>query len=410
MSLEFEKVVPQVQRMGRTLADHSVSTTQQTQLAGEVLMGMDDLEAIWARIMLARQRDAGFRGAAPLYSDSETEDAEPFNRAFPLPECPDLATLLAADGSQVYPDPHGAALYWLINTGVFVYYHGIDHLPEIVTEPQLFFERNEVRESDGRPVSNAAINARRSVFEMKTLARETLHRAESSRPLVSLYDGPLLGMPLGKDITNANDLNFDYHEAMNVLQDVGAVLCGYVDRPSSRFVVYTIHLMTLEDDEIRRNVLQDPFAIGNLTDADLFKVMLGPGDRSAIMVQQSPLNKEYKERYSADHEIAFFYVNVASNYQESYLARVEIPMWVAKNRQMVDMAHALLYAQCQITDRYPYVLTRADEIAVVHAHEKRALDEMIAVELLKNHQSVETSQKLSSKALARFGRQHYDGL
>jgi hypothetical protein len=55
-------------------------------------------------------------------------------------------------------------------------------------------------------------------------------------------------------------------------------------------------------------------------------------------------------------------------------------------------------------------LTRADEVAVVHAHEKRALDEMIGIELLRNKQHLEVSKKLNSKTLARQERQHYQGV
>jgi hypothetical protein len=127
------------------------------------------------------------------------------------------------------------------------------------------------------------------------------------------------------------------------------------------------------------------------------------------MIQQSPQNKNYKER-SVDQEVVFFYVNVSAPYQEAYLARVEIPMWVATSKAMVDSVHALVYAQCQITDRYPYSLTRADEVAVVPGFEKRALDEMIAVELLRNQQPVEMSQKLSIKGMARHGREQHQGV
>src|SRR5262249_53919822 len=106
----------------------------------------------------------------------------------------------------------------------------------------------------------------------------------------------------------------------------------------------------------------------------------------------------------------FFYMNVAAAHQEPYLARVEIPMWVARDKAMVDALHALIYAQCQITDRYPYALTRADEVAVVPTFEKRALDEMIAVELLRHDQRLEISQKLNTKNLARHGHDQYQGV
>jgi NurA domain len=264
-----------------------------------------------------------------------------------------------------------------------------------------------VRDSDGRPLANAAINARRSVSELQMLAREVPRYRDHARPLLTLYDGPLLSLLMNKDVPNANALSDDYHEALTLLQDFGAAAVGYVDRPSSRFMIYTLFLMSLDPDAIRRGALSNTGALETIVDADVYKRLLGSGQRSALLIQQSPQNKEYKERYGVDHEIAFFYLNVASPIQEPYLARVEVPMSVATDKAMIDAIHALLYAQCQITDRYPYALTRADEIAVVHPYEKRALDDMIAVEMLRNRQQIETSQKLSTKGMARSGRETF---
>ena len=87
MTLEFDKVVPQVERMGRALAARNITLSERGDYAWQILDAMSDLEAIHARIKLARERDAGFRGAAPLH--------EPVNRAYPRPKAPDLATILA---------------------------------------------------------------------------------------------------------------------------------------------------------------------------------------------------------------------------------------------------------------------------------------------------------------------------
>lgn len=401
MSLQFEKVVPQVEKMGAALADRNDTVAEQTQLAGQQLMELNDLDAIWDQIMVARRNDAGFRGAAPF--------DEPINEAIPKPECPARATILAADGSQIYPDPHGAALYWLTNIGVFVYPHGDESLPDIITEPQLFYEDKDVREQDGRLIATAAINARRAVYEMQVLARETMRCRDLPRPLVAMYDGPLLSLLMGKEVTNAGELTLNYHEALDIMRNAGAGLLGYVDRPKSTFVVNTIFLMSLDPDQVKRGNLQTAGPLEGLTDRDLYQWILGPGDRSSLMIQQSPQNKAYREA-NDDHEIVFFYMNVASPQQEPYLARIEVPMWVAQEKAVVGALQAIVYAQCQITDRYPYALTRADEVAVVHSHEKRALDEMIGIELLRNKQALEMSQKLSSKSLARRERQQHQGV
>jgi hypothetical protein len=401
LALEFDKVLPQVEKMGVAMAHRSATISEQTEAAGQRLLELNDLNAIWEMIYLARERDAGFRGAAPI--------TEPINVGIDLPDEPHIATILASDGSQIYPDLHGASLYWLINIGIFVYMHGTDDLPKCISEPQLFYEDHDVRDREGRVIANAAINARRGVNEMQMLARAALGYRHMPRPLMALYDGPLLTLPMGKEVANAAELSSNYHEAMSLLQDVNAALAGYVDRPKSTFVVSTIFLTSLSPDKVIRSNLQTAGPFEGLTDRDLYQWILGPGQRCGLMIQQSPQNKAYKEQ-NADQEIVFFYLNVAGPHQEPYLARVEVPMWVAKDKVYVDAVHALAYAQCQITDRYPYALTRADEVAVIPTHDKRTLDEMIAVELLRNRQPVEISQKLSMKGAARSSHQKHRGV
>lgn len=405
MTLEFEKVVPQVERMGRALAAQNLDDTQRTLDAWEDFQNLDDLAAIWDRIQLARQRDAGFRGAAPL--------EEPINRPYPLPAVPERATLLAVDGSQIYPNSHSAALYYLTNIGVFVYHHGIDELPEQLTEPHLHYSPNDMRDAQGQLITNEAVNARRNVLELEVLAREAWHRRDLGCPMITVRDGPLLFW-VGKDVPDGKQLQnrylgimvwlYDAHAAILHEWGYSASLVGYVDRPTSAFVVSLLHLMRLPDEEVRSAALETNGDLEGLNDQFLMFKLLRPGQRSGLMVQQSPQNKRYHDK-GENYEIAFFYLNVGS--PESYhLARVEMPMWVARVPESVDLVHALIYDQCQMMWRYPYALTRADELAVVRNHERAQLNEMIEIELRKNQQIVEHSEKLESK-VARHGRTTY---
>jgi len=65
-----------------------------------------------------------------------------------------------------------------------------------------------------------------------------------------------------------------------------------------------------------------------------------------------------------------------------------------------------LMAQCEMMWRYPYALTRADELAVVRSIERTQLDELIEIELRRNTQTVELSEKLEAKVV-RHGRTRY---
>lgn len=411
MTLEFEKVLPQVDRMGRALAERSISMSQRAALAWDLLQAAGDLDAIRARVTLARQRDAGFRGAAPPDPDAGID--EPPNRAYPLPPLPSRATILAADGSQVYPDLHAAALYYLTNVGVFVYHHGEALLPEQITEPRLCYAESDVRDAQGQVVTNTAVNARRNVQELAILAREAWARCDIPAPLLAIGDGPLLWWA-NKDVPDGAQLEneylglfvhlYDLHAHLQGHYAASASLVGYVDRPTSSFIVSLLHLLRLSEPEVRAATLATNGDLEGLEDQALLFRLLRPGERSALLVQQSPANKRYRDK-DADYEIAFFYLNVGTP-QAYHFARVEVPLWVAREPALVDQVHALIVDQCGMMWRYPYALTRADELAVIRGHERGQLEQMIEVALRERDQPVEHSEKLDSKAV-RHGRTRY---
>lgn len=77
-------------------------------------------------------------------------------------------------------------------------------------------------------------------------------------------------------------------------------------------------------------------------------------------------------------------------------------MWVAQDRQFVAELQALIYHQCQqLVSHYPYVLTRADELAVVKGDETRQLNMLIQVALTRYGIDHGDSPKQATKHSAR---------
>jgi hypothetical protein len=405
VSLEFNKVIEQVQRMGRYEGKRSLSRSDRLAIALERFYEQTDLERIHDRIHLVRTSGvSGYRGATPLpqpYSEiiAGVGDAPPL---------PPSATLIAADGSQIYPDQHQSALYYLVNIGIYIYHHGVPRLPAQFTTPELVYAESKIKDSDGRIVNNQTVNARRTLAEMQWLARQAWEYREEARPLVLLHDGPLLKFFGATEITDAHQIERDYMEALRQLYDARAVLCGYIDRPRSTSLIGLLHLMYLAESEINEVILKTNGDLEGLTDEMLLRYVLAePGQRSALMTQNSPQNAEYKSK-GAEYEIAFFYMNVAP-FGQPVIARIDVPLWVAREPSQIDALHALLLHQCGIQGRrhYPYVLTRADEMAFVSGIEKDQLNQLIHIELLRNGIQPEMSNKLQTKGLARGDRRQH---
>jgi hypothetical protein len=104
----------------------------------------------------------------------------------------------------------------------------------------------------------------------------------------------------------------------------------------------------------------------------------------------------------------FFYVNVGRAGHSS-LARVEIPTWVARDAQKLNLLHAVLVDQCRMMGErpYPYLLHRAHEVATVSFQERDQVTQMIALELRRRGVEVgEQSAKQGNKELSgktRYG-------
>lgn len=389
-----------IERMGRYLAYRDREELIERALRVLKEKG-SDLAFIQERIRIVRESDiSGYRGAAlppddaGLLAFSETIDAPPL---------PEQAVIVAADGSQIYPDFNASSLYYLLNIGVLVYQHGTDSLPYQATFPSVFYTDNYLQDEHAQTVSNRTVNSRRTIAEIRTLWEQARAHKLNDLPLVALHDGNLLKFFGGSDVSDSNSLIREYMGLMVALHDMNTMFAGYVDTPRSSYLISLLNLLDMDASKIHPATVSNNGDFEGLSDAVVLERHLKAGQRSPLMVQNSPTNYDYK-KFNPNHEIAVFYINVAEQGHHPHLARVDMPMWVARQPQMVDTLHALLLAQCRMQGMrpYPYALTRADELAFVSGREKAQVESLVRRELMRNNiRSKENSAKASSKDFAR---------
>lgn len=397
MSLEFHKLTEQIELMGQALANQQEDIEGKTAIAMQILEAHADpafLPLIQQRVQDAIDKDAGYRGARPL--------DEPIMQTYPAASLPESATIIATDGSQILPQTHGIALYYLLNIGTIVLRHGSGEPPQIMSQPHLFYDAEFLRTGDRGVISNATVSARRTIAEMMALAEQGWRQRGEARPMLALFDGPLLLFPMSIEVPDRDQLHAIYLSAMSRLLEVKAGLAGYVDRPRSSFIVALLHLLDTPEESVSRGSLGTSGRLEGLEDLKIMEKLLMPADRTALFVQMSPQNKEFRRSGSEDHEIAFFYLNASASGEPPHIARVELPMWVANDRKLVAELQALIYQQCQqLMIRYPYVLTRADELAVVKNDEQRQLNLLIQVSLTRYGLDADESAKQNGKHASR---------
>lgn len=412
MTLEFDKLTSDLEQMALAAAANRVAQLRRADQLRQLLAEhATDWDGIRAGLRLAEEKADRkfFRAAAPLSED------EPLDTPIPPPAPPKPATIIATDGSQIMPDRHAAYLYYLINIGVIVYHHGFGdgRAPDIHTSPRLFYPEPEgdvTEDEPGFDVSQVAIARDRA--EIETLADFADAWRGASGHVLALLDQRLLYWPMAGERGSADPVVANWTAAMRRIYGTGALLAGYIDRPGKRSVVTMLQTLPDEPDMDWRALGKRP-AGNELTDAGLYARLLGPGDRSPIFADISPANKRFAEE-SPDIEVCFFYLNAGSSNiieddldplgEARAIARVDIPRWVAEDKAAVAAVHGLIYDQCRIQRNYPYVLTRADELAVVGRDDETNLGIMIDLAMQRAGVGGSVTAKQSGKDSARGGR------
>ncbi|MDX1615132.1 MAG: DNA double-strand break repair nuclease NurA [Candidatus Promineifilaceae bacterium] len=403
MTLEIEKLTADIEQMAQGTRDRQ---QERRDLVQEALARLRSHGTDWTAVEAALDRALQqvnrkrFRAARPL------DHEEPLDAAIDPGPLPDTATLVATDGSQILPNRHASYLYSLINIGVMIYYHGGGRTPRQYTEAQLDYPDRAAGER-GRFEENAAIiNVLRDEAEMKVLARSAWEQRHEPGPTLALLDQRLLYWPVSAANAESEGVRVlqAWQQAMSEIRACEAWLAGYIVRPRKDSVLTLLASLSIDEPDFDPERLTGRDLHRGLTDAHLFAELLEPGQRSKVFVDISAHNEDFAENDPAN-EVCFFYFNPGRAGRQ--IARIDVPISVAREPGAVSAMHALLVDQCDILGDYPYVLARADEIAVVGRRDQEHLDAFIATAMARQGLVDEVTAKQSSKEIARAGKSRH---
>lgn len=388
MPINYQEVYTQIQSIGAGAQERRKKKEAAQAQARELLAYFDDkLEALRAKVDLAKQADANLRCAYPLDENlASSFDVQPVSVS---------PTLIAADGSQINPDRHAAVQFGLVNVGALVMRLNSGETPQVETESELLFG-DKLLPNDV-PLSDGLVALKRDLAERKKLD-ELSQRFEGG--IVTLTDGPLeLWGAKGDDPKSYADFIQRYLTVLSRLQSRGVVTAGYVDKPSADLVMRLFEIMLADNEQMQK--LREFHPLRAVSDRWLYGArenpLLKPGHRSAVFGLQSGSEKKYTGVVS----LHFFYLNVGTE-GHPWPVRVEVPKWVVDDKEKLNLLHAVLVEQCRMMGSrpYPYLLHRAHETAVVKHEEKQQIEQLLTLELRKNNEDVDDgSYKQSAKDL-----------
>lgn len=383
MPVNYQQIQQQVREKARNAPSRLEKLNQRTEKARELLQRhAEDLSYLQEKVTQAALNDKGLRCAVPLSENLVTRHSAARPDRYPV--------LLAADGSQVNPNRHDAVEFGLVNIGIIRLFPTQAFTPTETTSSELFLYDTE--EPQAEPLTEEYVALLRDFKEREELLKLA---ASEPQPVLTLTDGPLELFREPKGDKRFDEQFERYLTVLEGLASINAVTAGYVDKPGSDLVVRMLELTQYSDENLQKASRER--LLGGVRDIDLFLSILAPGERTAVFAIQSPSAEKFSRRLDGQIALHFFYLN-AGLAGKSWLVRVEIPAWVSRQPDLVDLLHATLLQQCkQLGLRpYPYALHRAHEIALVSYQEKQQVQWMIEAELRRY--GIEVGQKSHKQA------------
>jgi hypothetical protein len=324
----------------------------------------------------------------------------------PAPPCPEDFIVLASDGSHIDADHHQSAHCFLINIGMAHLQYGRNPDAQLFSFPSLYFKDDEVviTSADGRqtPIEGQLLGVKRSVEECRLLA-ERAGELKADLPLVALLDGSLILWGLAgqtyPDFVVTELLVNGFLNYFDKLKELSRsrqfAVASYISFSRSTEVVNLLRLAICPHQPVDCDRYcpgkfegRECDVVGGLLDRDLFARLLDPGERSAIFSSRSSV----LVKYYGGHEVNFFYIRL-----DGEVARVEIPLWVAEDEDLVELVHATVVDQCQRGLGYPVALSEAHEQAVVTGADREQFWALVEQVLAEDRIYLESSAKRWSK-------------
>ena len=313
-------------------------------------------------------------------------------RFYSASDRPPEVTVVATDGSQIYPDRHREPLWYLINISKIVFHYGTMDSPLLATEPTLFFRGQALDGLDEERIEitgRDVISAVRDELELAALAKASCLARHADRPLVALADGTLIRWMLSriKDDALEKKLLKRYVDVLLTFRNERIPICSYISMPGNKeFVRLLMHQVYPEHEQREKQIKE-------INDRLFFEQVLPPGSRSAIFKAQSKI----LNAYAPDVKVCFFYIHIRSEASSNEIARVEIPTWMTRDNAWIDLIHATVVSEAQKGRGYPMILSEAHEHAVIRGQERTLFYEMIEQLSVDQGRPVALSMKQQSK-------------
>lgn len=296
-------------------------------------------------------------------------------------------SVLAVDGSQVYPDRHQGTPCYLINIGSVLLQYGktTGSLVIFDSRPTVFTGNNP---EDDAGNGQELVNCRRQEFELQVGLAKSLEFTSKNPdvPFAFLFDGSLVFWHLESKEQNLKDMFLNtYLKLLDALYQSSIICGGYISLPKSKELV---NLIRLELCGFQIEGCDKLEAVNHLVDGSIAHFFLTEQTRSIVFKSNAKIGASYPE-HLVPH---FFYMDVGSE-----IVRIEVPAWIALDEKRVDLLASIIFDQTKKGRGYPVALAEAHEQAVVKGPDRDFFYHLITKIGIESHHKRVFSQKSMKK-------------
>lgn len=292
-------------------------------------------------------------------------------------------SVVATDGSQIYPDKHQGVPCYVLNSGTVHFVYGVGPAQvKLESSPVI------VTQQDDANISEDVVNCRRAEleFEVGLAASQEAMKQYPEVPFAFLCDGSLIYWHLE---SKSPAIKERFLKRYIALQDefykARVPIAGYISLPKSKELIALLrNCLALKLAPIEG--LAD--SLLNSVDTDVVALFLKPFERTTLFTHNSALAKQYPPHLVP----CFVYLHT-----ENEIARVEIPRWVAQDNTLLNTMLQIILDQAAKGNGYPIVLAESHEQAVIKGHEREFFFSLLRKMNLSQNHSMPSSQKSLKK-------------
>ena len=392
--LDLAKLAGQIPDISQHLQQEGLANRERLQRATELLGQVGHRQEELVQQLLEWRDRLIFTAATPI---------EPIDTSIPIPTPPKSHSVFATDGSQISPSHHEVTYCYLINIGRIMLHYGQGLFPLLDSIPEVFYKPEDIYISKQWGIRvEEWMGYRRTVSEAQMLAEMACRWVRPPGehyhiPNLAMVDGSLiywfleaLPQPAREQILSP------ILAAWEELHKTNIPLMGYVSASRSIEAVNFLRLPACPFDNPNCVVncgsieeKKECEVITPLRDTTVWGHLLKPGQRSCLWRSNSSILHLYDEPL----RIYFCYVNVGSE-----VARIEVPAWVAEDKDLLNQSLGIMLAQVDKGYGYPITLAEAHNQAVVRGGDRASFFALLEREMIRaGIKNVGTSSKESTK-------------